>query len=153
MDLSEDLPRKLPWRKTFRLAETIREATSPNQHGKSTVAFFFNATLAFTPSSSKWSLPITSFFLVFQMIFSFPFVFYICHCATCTANLVHFESGDQHVMKNLNLNFSPASYCFVPIVLLRVLSLAPCPHTSLMWEIEFGKHTEWMVSYNHVKCT
>ena len=33
-----DLLRILPWEKTFRLAKTNLEATSPHQHGKSTVA-------------------------------------------------------------------------------------------------------------------
>ena len=33
------------------------------------------------------------------MIFSIHFVFYICHCATWTAHLVHFESGEPDVGK------------------------------------------------------
>ena len=83
-------------------------------------------------------------FGVFQTIFSFHFVFYICHCATCTAHLVHFESGEQHVMRTLNIHFSAAAYCFVPVVLL--ISSEPCPQTSMIWEIEFGNLSERMLT-------
>jgi len=54
-----DLPRKLPWEKTFRLAETKREATTPNQHGKSRVALDLHQVSCAAGAWGAWRCSVT----------------------------------------------------------------------------------------------